>query len=99
MEKLRIKTTQTIESYIDVPKYFRTNHSHYYKIVSEKSYVVVKFYEITKDEMESLTVYPHVEVNMIDHLYIYLQGQVIIEVTNEQFLEKFDACVTFMNKL
>jgi hypothetical protein len=99
MENLRIKTTKTIESYIDIPKYFRINHSQYYKIVSDKSYVLVSYYGTTKEEMEGLTVYPEIEVKMVDHLYIYIQGKDLIELTKEQFTEKFDACMAFIDQL
>jgi hypothetical protein len=99
MENLKIKTTKTVESYIEIPKYFRTNHSHYYKIVSDKSYVAVRFYDTTKQEMESLTVFPNIEVRMTEHLYIHIQGQDIIEVSKEIFTEKFDSCLNFIDTL
>ena len=99
MENLRIKTTKTIESYVDVPKYFRIHNSQYYKIVSDKSYVLVTYYGTTKEEMEGLTVYPEIEVKMVNHLYIYIQDKDIIELTKEQFTEKFDACMAFIDQL
>jgi Holliday junction resolvase len=46
-----------------------------------------------------LTVYPEIEVKMMDHLYIYIQGKDIIELTKEQFTEKFDACMAFIDQL
>jgi hypothetical protein len=101
MEKLKIKISQTVESlsYMEIPKYFRINHSQYYKIVSDKSYVLVSYYGTTKEEMEGLTVYPKIEIKMVDHLYIYIQGKDLIELTKEQFTEQFDACMTFIDQL
>lgn len=99
MQNLRIKTTQTVESYLEIPQYFRTNHSHYYKVVSNKTYVAVRFYNTTKEEMESLTVYPEIEVRMIDHLYIFLKNQDIIEITKDEFVDQFDACMAFIDQL
>jgi len=99
MKHLTLKTTKRVEGTTVVPEYFRINHSQYYKIVSEKTYVVVSFYGTTKQEMEALTIYPDIQVKMVEHLYIYIQDQNIVEITKEQFTEKFDACMTFIDSL
>jgi hypothetical protein len=49
--------------------------------------------------MESLTVFPNIEVRMTEHLYIHIQGQDIIEVSKEIFTEKFDSCLNFIDTL
>jgi hypothetical protein len=36
---------------------------------------------------------------MVDHLYIYIQGKDLVEITKEQFVEQFDACMTFIDSL
>ena len=99
MKNLTLKTTKIVEGTTVVPEYFRINHSQYYKIVSEKTYVVVSFYGTTKEEMEGLTIYPEIQVKMVEHLYIYIQDQNIVEITKEQFTEQFDACMTFIDSL
>jgi hypothetical protein len=99
MENLRIKTTKTIESYIDIPKYFRINNSQYYKIVSDKTYVVVRYYDTNKKEMEGLILYPEIQTRIVDCLYIHIQGQDIIEISKQEFTEKFDACMAFIDQL
>jgi hypothetical protein len=99
MKHLTLKTTKRVEGTTVVPEYFRINHSQYYKIVSEKTYVVVSFYGTTKQEMEALTIYPEIQVKMVEHLYIYIQDQNIVEITKEQFTEQFDACMTFIDSL
>jgi hypothetical protein len=99
MENLKIKTTKTVESYLEIPEYFRINHSQYYRIVSDKSYVVVRFYDTTKMEMEELILYPEIQVRLVSHLYIHLQDQDVIEITKEQFTEQYDACMSFIDQL
>jgi hypothetical protein len=99
MEYYQIRTTKKTDIILDIPKYFRTNNSHYFKIVSHKSYVAVSFYDTTKDEMESLMVHPHIDVRMLDQLYIFVNDQDIIELTKEEFNEKFDACMAFIDQL
>ena len=99
MENLTLKTIKTVESYVVVPKYFRLNLSQYYKIVSDKSYVVVTFYDTTSKEMEGLYLYPEIEVKAIDQLHIYVQDRQVTEITKEEFTEKFDACAIFIDTL
>jgi hypothetical protein len=99
MKNLTLKTIKTVESYVVVPKYFRLNLSQYYKIASDKSYVVVTFYDTDKHTMEGLHLYPEIEVKSIDNLHIYVQDKQITEITKEQFIEKFDACTTFIDIL
>lgn len=99
MKNLTLKTIKTVESYVVVPKYFRLNLSQYYKIVSDKSYVVVTFYDADKHTMEGLYLYPEIEVKSIDQLHIYVQDRKVTEITKEEFIEKFDACTTFIDTL
>ncbi len=99
MKNLIVKTTKIVEGTTIIPEYFRINHSQYYKIVSEKTYVVVTHYDTTKEEMEGLLVFPSIEVKMVDHLYIHIQGKDLVEITKEQFVEQFDACMTFIDSL
>ena len=99
MENLTLKTIKTIESYVVVPKYFRLNLSQYYRIISDKSYVVVTFYDTDKHTMEGLYLYPEIEVKPIDQLHIYVQDREIKEITKDEFLEKFDACTTYIDTL
>jgi hypothetical protein len=99
MENLTLKTIKTVESYVVVPKYFRLNLSQYYRIISDKSYVVVTFYDTDKHTMEGLYLYPEIEVKPIDQLHIYVQDREIKEITKDEFLEKFDACTTYIDTL
>lgn len=99
MKNLQVKTTRVIEDSVEVPEYFKINDFQYYRIVSEKTYVVVTNYNITKEQMESLTVCPDIQVKMVAHLHIHLQGRDIVEITKEQFTEQFDACMTFIDQL
>lgn len=99
MENLTLKTIKTVESYVVVPKYFRLNLSQYYRIISDKSYVVVTFYDTDKHTMEGLYLYPEIEVKPIDQLHIYVQDREIKEITKAEFLEKFDACTTYIDTL
>ena len=99
MKNLTLRTTKIVEGTTEVPEYFRINHSQYYRIVSEKTYVVVTFYDTTKQEMESLTIYPEIQVKMVAHLHIHVQDRDIVEITKEQFTEQFDACMTFIDQL
>jgi hypothetical protein len=99
MKNLTLKTIKTVESYVVVPKYFRLNLSQYYKIASDKSYVVVTFYDTDKHTMEGLHLYPEIEVKAIDQLHIYVQDREVTEITKEEFIEKFDACTTFIDTL
>ena len=99
MENLTLKTIKTVESYVVVPKYFRLNLSQYYRIISDKSYVVVTFYDTGKHTMEGLYLYPEIEVKAIDQLHIYVQDREIKEITKDEFLEKFDACTTYIDTL
>ena len=99
MKQLILKTSKIVESTIVVPKYFRINESQYYKIVSDKTYVVVSFYGTTKEQMEALTIYPEIQVKFVEHLYIYVQDQNIVEITKEQFTKQFDACMAFIDSL
>lgn len=99
MINVTLKTIKTVESYVVVPKYFRLNLSHYYKIVSDQSYVVVSFYDTTLKDMEGLYLYPEIEVKPISQLYIYVQDRVITEITKQEFTEKFDACLHFIDSL
>jgi len=99
MKNLTLKTIKTVESYIVVPKYFRLNLSQYYKLASDKSYVVVTFYDIDKHTMEGLYLYPEIEVKSIDQLHIYVQDREVTEITKEEFIEKFDACTTFIDTI
>jgi hypothetical protein len=99
MKNLTLKTIKTVESYVVVPKYFRLNLSQYYKIASEKSYVVVTFYDTDKHTMEGLHLYPEIEVKSIEHLHIYVQDREFTEITKEVFIEKFDACMAFIDQL
>jgi hypothetical protein len=99
MKNLTLKTIKTVESYVVVPKYFRLNLSQYYKIVSDKTYVVVTFYDTDKHTMEGLHLYPEIEVKSIEHLHIYVQDREFTEITKEVFIEKFDACMAFIDQL
>ena len=99
MKKLILKTTKVVEGTTEVPEYFRISHSQYYRIVSEKTYVLVYFHDLSKQEMEALTIYPEIQVRMVEHLYIHVQGKDIVEITKEQFTEQFDACMTFIDQL
>ena len=99
MKNLTLRTTKVVEGTTEVPEYFRISHSQYYRIVSEKTYVLVYFPDITKEQMESLTIYPEIQVRMVEHLYIHVQGKDIVEITKEQFTEQFDACMTFIDQL
>jgi hypothetical protein len=99
MKNLTLKTIKTVESYVVVPEYFRLNLSQYYKIVSDKTYVVVTFYDIDKHTMEGLYLYPEIEVKTIEQLHIYVQDREVTEITKEEFIEKFDACMAFIDKL
>ena len=99
MENLTLKTIKTVESYVVVPKYFRLNLSQYYKIASNKSYVVVTFYDADKHTMEGLYLYPEIEVKSIDQLHIYVQDREVKEITEQEFTEKFDACMEFIDSL
>jgi hypothetical protein len=49
--------------------------------------------------MEALTIYPEIQVKMVEHLYIHVQNKDIVEITKEQFTEQFDACMTFIDQL
>jgi hypothetical protein len=99
MKNLTLKTVKKVESYLVVPEYFRINLSQYFKIVSNNSYVAVTFYDTDIIEMEGLYLYPEIEVKHVNHLHIYVEGREIIEITKEEFTEKFDACMTFIDKL
>ena len=99
MKNLTLKTVKKVETYLVVPEYFRINLSQYYKIVSNNSYVAVTFYDTDIIEMEGLYLYPEIEVKHVNHLHIYVEGREIIEITKEEFTEKFDACMTFIDKL
>lgn len=99
MKNLILKTTKIVEGTTSVPEYFRINHSQYYRIVSDKTYVVVYFHDLSKQEMEALTIYPEIQVKMVAHLYIHVQDRDIVEITKEQFTEQFDACMTFIDQL
>jgi hypothetical protein len=99
MKNLTLKTVKKVETYLVVPEYFRINLSQYYKIVSNNSYVAVTFYDTDIIEMEGLYLYPEIEVKHVNHLHIYIEGREIIEITKEEFTEKFDACLTFIDKL
>jgi hypothetical protein len=99
MKNLTLKTIKTVESYVVLPEYFRLNLSQYYKIVSDKTYVVVTFYDIDKHTMEGLYLYPEIEVKFIEQLHIYVQDREVTEITKEEFIEKFDACMAFIDKL
>jgi hypothetical protein len=99
MKNLTLKTVKTVESYVVVPKYFRLNLSQYYKIASDKSYVVVTFYETDQHTMEGLHLYPEIEVKSIEHLHIYVQDREFTEITKEVFIEKFDACMAFIDQI
>ena len=99
MKNLSIKTIKTVESYLVIPEYFRINHGQYFRIVSNDSYVMVTYYNTTKDEMESLTVYPEIQVRKVDQLYIYVQNRDIIEITKDEFIKQFDACTNFIDTL
>jgi hypothetical protein len=99
MKNLTLKTVKKVETYLVVPEYFRINLSQYFKIVSNNSYVAVTFYDTDIIEMEGLYLYPEIEVKHVNHLHIYVEGREIIEITKEEFTEKFDACLTFIDKL
>jgi hypothetical protein len=99
MKNLTLKTVKKVETYLVVPEYFRINLSQYFKIVSNNSYVAVTFYDTDIIEMEGLYLYPEIEVKHVNHLHIYVEGREIIEITKEEFTEKFDACMTFIDKL
>lgn len=99
MKNLTLKTTKIIEGTIEVPEYFKIDDFQYYRIVNEKTYVIVYFHDLTKQEMEALTIYPEIQVKRVDHLYIHVQNKEIIEMTKEQFTEQFDACMTFIDQL
>ena len=99
MKNLTLKTVKKVETYLVVPEYFRINLSQYFKIVSNNSYVAVTFYDTDIIEMEGLYLYPEIEVKHVSHLHIYVEGREIIEITKEEFTEKFDACLTFIDKL
>jgi Holliday junction resolvase len=99
MKNLTLKTVKKVETYLVVPEYFRINLSQYFKIVSNNSYVAVTFYDTDIIEMEGLYLYPEIEVKHVNHLHIYIEGREIIEITKEEFTEKFDACMTFIDKL
>jgi hypothetical protein len=99
MKNLTLKTVKKVESYLVLPEYFRTNQSQYYKIVSNNSYVAVTFYDTDKKEMEELYLYPEIEVKNVNHLHIYVEGREITEITKEEFLKKFDACMAFIDQL
>jgi hypothetical protein len=49
--------------------------------------------------MEALTIYPEIQVKFVEHLYIYVQDQNIVEITKEQFTKQFDACMAFIDSL
>jgi hypothetical protein len=99
MKNLTLKTVKKVETYLVVPEYFRINLSQYFKIVSNNSYVAVTFYYTDIIEMEGLYLYPEIEVKHVSHLHIYVEGREIIEITKEEFTEKFDACMNFIDKL
>jgi hypothetical protein len=99
MKNLTLKTIKTVESYIVVPEYFRLNLSQYYKIASDKSYVVVTFYDTDRHTMEGLYLYPEIEVKAIEQLHIYVQDREVTEITKDEFIEKFDACTNFIDTL
>jgi len=99
MKNLTLKTVKKVETYLVVPEYFRINLSQYFKIVSNNSYVAVTFYDTDIIEMEGLYLYPEIEVKNVNHLHIYVEGREIIEITKEEFTEKFDACMNFIDKL
>ena len=99
MKNLQVKTTRVIEDSLTVPEYFKIDDSQYYRIVSDKTYVLVYFHDLSKQEMEALTIYPEIQVRMVEHLYIHVQGKDIVEITKEQFTEQFDACMTFIDQL
>jgi hypothetical protein len=99
MKNLTLKTVKKVESYLVLPEYFRTNLSQYFKIASKNSYVAVTFYDTDIQEMEGLYLYPEIEVKNVNQLHIYVEGREIIEITKEEFTEKFDACMTFIDKL
>ena len=99
MKNLILKTTKIVEGTTEVPEYFRINNSQYYRIVNDKTYVVVYFHDISKQQMEALTIYPEIQVKMVAHLHIHVQDRDIVEITKEQFTEQFDACMTFIDQL
>jgi hypothetical protein len=49
--------------------------------------------------MEGLYLYPEIEVKTIEQLHIYVQDREVTEITKEEFIEKFDACMAFIDKL
>lgn len=99
MKNLQVKTTRVVEDSLTIPEYFQINDCQYYRIVNEKTYVVVYFHDFTKETMEALTIYPEIQVKRVDHLYIHVQNKDIVEITKEQFTEQFDACMTFIDQL
>ena len=99
MKNLQVKTSRVIEDSLTVPEYFKIDECQYYRIVNEKTYVVVYFHDFTKEKMEALTIYPEIQVKRVDHLYIHVQNKGIVEITKEQFTEQFDACMTFIDHL
>ena len=99
MKNLTLKTTKIIEGTTEVPEYFKIDNFQYYRIVNENTYVVVYFHDLTKQEMEALTIYPEIQVKRVDHLYIHVQNKDIVEINKEQFTEQFDACMTFIDQL
>ena len=61
--------------------------------------MVVTFYETDKHTMEGLYLYPEIEVKAIDQLHIYVQDREVKEITEQEFTEKFDACMEFIDSL
>lgn len=99
MQKLILKIDRVVQDTREVPEYFRIGMSTYIRIVSDKSYVSVNYYDLTRAEMEGLILLPEIRVNLISHLYIYIRDKDIVEITKEQFTEHFDSCMTFIDQL
>jgi hypothetical protein len=99
MKNLIIKTQKVVTHVLEVPEYFRIKDYQFFRITSDKTYVKVYYYGNDKEALESLDLSTYISVENLDRLYIYVRDQEIIPITKDEFREKFDSCLNFIDTL
>jgi hypothetical protein len=99
MKNLIIKTQKVVTDVLEVPDYFRIKDYQFFRITSDKTYVKVYYYGNDKEMLERFDLSTYISVENLDRLYIYVRDQEIIPITKDEFREKFDSCLNFIDTL
>ena len=101
MENLTIKTikSEVVEADFTLSTYFSIHNYNFYKLLNDKTCLVVTYYPNSMDTIFSLELFPSIRVENIRYVQYMVKDSNYKEITEAEFNTNLNECKKFISKL